>query len=238
MTVDIYIPVLVDQFAPDLGFKMIQILEEIGCKVNYNEKHTDTGDIAFKLGYWEDAKEIGEKFLKDFNEDRYVIAPSYSSIQYIRNYHNELFENSILHNQHKQLKKNTFEITEFLVKTLKITQLNVSFEGTAVIHPSCSIYKKGPDYSMHQLLEKVKGLKVITNEISNESCGCQEEFITDSHELVFQLGVQQLETAISSGANYLIVSDIECFLHLKEIQKKKDLNFQVLHVLDVLAKEE
>lgn len=237
MRVDVFIPSLVDQFAPELGFKLIQVLEEIGCKVDYNPNQTDSGDMAFKTGYWEDAKEIGEKLLKDFNEDQCVISPSASSVEYIRNHHEELFQNTTLHNQHKLLQKNIFELCEFLVGKLKITQLNASFTGRIAIHPSCSIYGKRSGEYMEALLGKVKGVELVPTDVANESCGANEEYISDAFDLSFRMGEQQLNAAYEAGASYLVVNDIECYLHLQQIQQKKDLKIQVLHVLDVIVPE-
>ena len=41
----------------------IKILEKAGCEVVYNEKQTCCGQPAYNAGYWEQAKEVGTKFL-------------------------------------------------------------------------------------------------------------------------------------------------------------------------------
>src|ERR1700745_3271970 len=100
---------------------MIKVLEKVGCGVNYNPEQTCCGQPAFNAGHFDHCKEVGEKFIKEFSGDRYVIVPSASCTGMIKNYYPELFTNSILHNQYSKLKKNIFEFSDFLVNVLKVT---------------------------------------------------------------------------------------------------------------------
>jgi L-lactate dehydrogenase complex protein LldE len=123
MVVDIFIPCFVDQLYPNTAMNMVKVLEKVGCDVNYNPEQTCCGQPAFNAGYWDDAKKVGEKFIKEFQNDRYIIAPSASCVGMIKNYYPELFHNSALHNEYKQLAKNIFEFSDFLVNVLKITDV-------------------------------------------------------------------------------------------------------------------
>ena len=78
MIVDIFIPCFVDQLYPQTGFNMVKVLERVGCDVNYNPEQTCWGQPAFNAGYWADAKKVGEKFIKEFQHDRYIVSPSAS----------------------------------------------------------------------------------------------------------------------------------------------------------------
>ena len=63
--VDIFIPCFVDQVYPETGMNMVKILEQVGCKVNYNPGQTCCGQPAFNAGFFDQAKEVAVKFLKD-----------------------------------------------------------------------------------------------------------------------------------------------------------------------------
>jgi len=84
---------------------MVKILERVGLDVHYNDKQTCCGQMAFNSGYWDEAKAIGEKFIRDFSNDRPIIGPSASCVGFIRNYYDELFYNTALHIEYKALKK-------------------------------------------------------------------------------------------------------------------------------------
>ena len=110
MEVDIFVPCFIDQVYPDTAWNMVKVLEKAGVKVHYNTNQTCCGQMAFNSGFWEDAKKLGEKFIKDFSRGRPVVGPSASCIGYVKNYYDELFYNSAHHIECKHLQRNIFEI--------------------------------------------------------------------------------------------------------------------------------
>ena len=97
MTVDIFIPCFIDQIYPETGMNMVRILEKFGVEVHYNENQTCCGQMTFNAGFREEARELGEKFIGDFPNDRPVVSPSASCVGYVRNYYGKLFFNTGLH---------------------------------------------------------------------------------------------------------------------------------------------
>ena len=47
---------------------MVKILEKFGVDVHYNGNQTCCGQMAFNSGFWDEAKQMGEKFIRDFPE--------------------------------------------------------------------------------------------------------------------------------------------------------------------------
>ena len=123
MIVDIFIPCFIDQFKPEIGFNMIKVLEKVGCSINYNVEQTCCGQPAYHSGNWNECKEVGEKFIKELLNDRYIVSPSDSCAGFVKKQYSELFHNTVLHNEYKEVQKKMFELTDFLVNILKITNL-------------------------------------------------------------------------------------------------------------------
>src|SRR5215468_10640700 len=115
MKVSLFIPCFVDQVYPETGFNMVKILEKVGCEVEYNPSQTCCGQPAYNAGFWNDARPVCEKFIRDFSEADFVVSPSGSCVGFIRNGYTDLFNNSALHNETKNLQRKTFELSEFLV---------------------------------------------------------------------------------------------------------------------------
>ena len=92
--VQLFIPCFVDQLYPATGFNMVKVLEKAGCEVTYNPAQTCCGQPAFNAGFWDDAKDVCDKFLKDFNKESYIVAPSASCVGFVRNYYGKIYENS------------------------------------------------------------------------------------------------------------------------------------------------
>ncbi|MEG1718429.1 MAG: (Fe-S)-binding protein, partial [Bacteroidales bacterium] len=136
--VDLFVPCCIDQLYPQTGFNVIKVLKHLGVKVHYNAEQTCCGQVAFKNGFWDEAKEIGEKFLHDFNNQRYIVCPSASCVGYIKNYYWKLFYNTSLHIEYKLLRENIFEFTDYLINVLRITDTGAVFEHKVTFHDSCA----------------------------------------------------------------------------------------------------
>src|SRR5215813_6026559 len=120
MNVQIFIPCFVDQLYPDTAFNMIKVLEKAGCTVSYNSKQTCCGQPAYNAGFWDEARPVCSKFIKDFKGSEYIVAPSASCVGFVRNYYGGFFDNSSQHNEVKDLSKRIFEFSEFMVNILQV----------------------------------------------------------------------------------------------------------------------
>ncbi|MEI6852115.1 MAG: (Fe-S)-binding protein, partial [Bacteroidota bacterium] len=142
MIVDLFIPCFVDQVYPQIGMNMVKIFEKLDVAVNYNTEQTCCGQMAFNSGFWNVAKAMGEKFINDFSGNRYIVAPSASCVGMVRNYYPELFNNTSLHNQFKQIQKNIFEFTDFLVTELRVDDLGAEFNSVITYHDACAALRE------------------------------------------------------------------------------------------------
>ncbi|MBN8703863.1 MAG: (Fe-S)-binding protein [Bacteroidetes bacterium] len=236
MIVDIFIPCFIDQIYPDAGFNMVKVLEKVGCSVNYNPEQTCCGQPAFNGGYWSEAKEIGEKFIKEFQNDRYIVCPSASCVGMIKNYYPDLFHNTVLHNQYKQVQKNMYEFTDFLVNVLKITDIGAKLDGIATYHDSCAALREyGIKREPRVLLEKVRGLTLKEMEDTETCCGFGGTFSVKFEPIAVGMGEQKIEHAMATKADYLVSTDMSCLMHMDGYIKNKNYNLKVMHIADVLA---
>ena len=236
MIVDAFIPCFIDQFYPATGFNMIKILEKLDIGVHYNENQTCCGQMAFNGGFWDEAKAVGEKFIKDFPNDRYVVGPSASCVGMVRNNYPKLFHNSALHNEYKQLKKNIYEFTDFLVNVLKVKELGANFEAIATYHDSCSALREyGIEDEPRLLLDHVKGLELREMKDRNVCCGFGGTFSVKFEAISTAMAEQKVHNALDTGAEYIISTDLSCLMHQQAYITKHKLPLKVMHVIDVLA---
>lgn len=215
---------------------MVKVLEEAGCTVLYNTNQTCCGQPAFNAGFRDQSKDVCAKFLKDFSGADYIVAPSASCVGFIRNYYTKLFDNSSLHNEVKELGKRTFELSEFLVNVLKISDFGAVLKGKATYHDSCAglrecKIKKEP----RALLSKVAGLELIEMNDVETCCGFGGTFAVKFEPISIGMADQKVSNAIATGADYIISTDLSCLMHLEGYIRFKGLNIQAMHIADVLA---
>jgi L-lactate dehydrogenase complex protein LldE len=236
MTVELFIPCFVDQLFPQTAFNMMKVLEKAGCRVNYNTNQTCCGQPAFNAGYWQEAKEVGHKFVEDLASDNYVVAPSGSCVGFVQGMYGEMFNNTIVHNQYKKLSSNIREFSEFLVNELGVDDMGASMEGIATYHDACGALREcGIKQEPRTLLDNVKGLEIREMADVETCCGFGGTFAVKYEPISIGMADQKVENARNTGADYLISTDSSCLMHLDGYIKKRGYNIQTLHIADVLA---
>jgi len=236
MEVDIHISCIIDQFYPETGFNLVKLLEKAGVTVHYLEEQTCCGQTAFVEGYWDEAKQLGEKFIRDFSNNRLVVSASPGCMGYVKTQFDELFYNGAFHNEYKQLQRNTWEISDFLVNVLKKTDFGAVYNHRAAFVTSC-VSKNS--YGLHeepqQLLAKVKGLKLVTLETADDCFGMAGMFAFRFEAVAIVMIKQLTDSALQAGVACLITNDPVAKLHLSAYIKKQQLPLQVVHLVDVLT---
>lgn len=236
MIVDAFIPCFIDQIYPETAFNMIKILEKLNVSVHYNTEQTCCGQMAFNSGFWEEAKEIGEKFIKDFQNDRPVVGPSASCVGMVRNHYPKLFHNTALHNESNQLIKNIYEFTDFLVNVLKVEDVGASFNTVVTYHDSCAALREyGIKEEPRKLLRNVKGLELIEMRDTDVCCGFGGTFSVKHESISTAMAQQKVENALETGAEYIVSTDSSCLMHQYGYIKKHKLPIKVIHIIDILA---
>ncbi len=215
---------------------MIKVLEKAGCTVSYNTSQTCCGQPAFNAGFWDEAKSVCNKFIKDFSGTDIIVTPSASCAGFVRNYYGKLFENSSVHNEVKELGKRIYEFSEFMVQVLKIEDVGAVLHGKATYHDSCAGLRecKIKD-EPRKLLSKVKGLSLVEMNDVETCCGFGGTFAVKFEAISIGMGEQKVENALATGADYLISTDLSCLMHLQGYIKHKGYSLKTMHLADVLA---
>lgn len=236
MIVDLFIPCFVDQVYPNAAMNMVKVLEKLNVGVNYNTEQTCCGQPAFNAGYWDQCREVGEKFIRDFPNDRPIIAPSASCVGMVKNYYGQMFHNSSLHNQYKTIQKNIYEFSDFLVNVLHVTDVGAKFEGVATYHDACSALRElNIKQAPRTLLNNVRGLELREMNESETCCGFGGTFSVKYEPIAVGMAEQKIINAEATKASYMISTDLSCLMHLDGYLKKQGKHMNVLHIADVLA---
>jgi L-lactate dehydrogenase complex protein LldE len=231
MIVDLFIPCYVDQVMPQTAWNMIRLLESIGCAVNYNHEQTCCGHPAFEAGYWDDSREVAQKFISEFNNDRYIIAPSVSCIDFIQKKYSEMFANSASLNELKSLQKNLYEFSDFVLNVLKITQLGSVSNAKVALIDFCRCNKNNA--FAEALLLKVKGIELI--KIENECCGFGGMFSVKYENISSEMAKELVHKVVDSGAAVLLSTEAACIMQLNSYVKENKIPLKIMSVIDYIA---
>jgi len=236
MQVQLFIPCFMDQLYPDTAFNAVKVLEKAGCTVKYNESQTCCGQPAYNAGFRKESKEVCAKFIRDFNGTDPIVTPSASCAGFVRNYYASLFDKAAEALELAHLTSRVFELTDFLVNRLGITDLGARFEGRATYHDSCAGLR---EYRLQdeprRLLREVRGLELVEMADNTTCCGFGGTFAVKFDPISVAMGDQKSRNAQATGTQFLISSDMSCLMHIAGVMGNGPDGMKCLHIADILA---
>ena len=236
MKVQLFIPCFIDQLYPQVAFNTVKILEKAGCTVSYNTQQTCCGQPAFNAGFWGESKDVCTKFVQDFDGADYIVSPSASCAGFVRNNYGKLFENNSYQSPAKKVATQIFELSEFLVKILNVTDLGASFNGKATYHDSCAGLREcNIKAEPRALLSHVNGLELIEMNDNETCCGFGGSFAVKYDTISVAMADQKIDNAVATEAEYIISTDMSCLMHLDGRINHNGQSIKVIHLADVLA---
>ncbi len=134
---------MVDMIYPAVGMATAELLERLGVEAIFPPEQTCCGQPAFNAGYRDEARTLAERFIDIFEplirsgQVDAIVAPSGSCATMTSHFYPVLFEEQPTSPQYQRaqaLAAVTFELTEFLVDVLGVTDVGSRFQGKVTYH--------------------------------------------------------------------------------------------------------
>jgi L-lactate dehydrogenase complex protein LldE len=179
---------------------------------------------------------VAKKFLHDFEGEGYIVGPSGSCTGFVRNYYDKMLENSAEHLLSTNVGKRMYEFTEFVTDILKVENIGATLEGKATYHDACGALREcGIKQAPRKLLNNVKGLELAEMKECETCCGFGGTFAVKFEPISVGMAQTKVQSALDTGAQYMISTDVSCLMHLQGYIDKNKLPMQTMHIADVLA---
>src|SRR5262249_40577532 len=171
--VSLFVTCIVDQLFPKVGLAMAEVLERIGCEVDFPEAQTCCGQPAFNSGFREEARQVARHFLSVMSGSEYVVVPSGSCASMITHHFEDIFQK-----EHRNLEAaralapRVWEFSSFLTEVAQVEDVGAELHEVVTYHDSCHALrelniKQGP----RRLLRNVRGLELREMDVAEECCG-------------------------------------------------------------------
>ncbi|MGH9661590.1 MAG: (Fe-S)-binding protein, partial [Bryobacteraceae bacterium] len=173
LRVSLFVTCVVDQLFPRVGLAMAEVLERIGCDVEFREAQTCCGQPAFNSGFRTEAREVARHFLRVFRDADYIVVPSGSCTSMIVHHFADLFQKEPdALEAARRLAPRVYEFSRFLVDVARVESVDARFDEVVTYHDSCHALrelriKDGP----RRLLRNVRGLELREMDVAEECCG-------------------------------------------------------------------
>ncbi|MCM3765526.1 (Fe-S)-binding protein [Neobacillus niacini] len=235
MRVSLFATCLVDMFQSHVGIAIVELLERLGCEVDFPESQVCCGQPAYNSGYVKESKEAMKVMMETFQDADYVVSPS-GSCAYMFQEYPDIFEGDpVWEPKAKRLAEKTYELTQFIVDVLKIEDVGASFEGAVTYHTSCHMTRLlGVKDAPMILLKNVKGLKFTELPGKEQCCGFGGTFSVKMAQISEQMVDEKVRHVEETEAEYLIGADAGCLMNIGGRIQRQGKPIRVLHIAEVL----
>lgn len=240
MNVGLFVTCLVDLMRPGIGFATLRLLESAGCTVVVPETQTCCGQPAFNAGDMPAAAALTRKAIAEFEGFDYVVVPSGSCADQIRNqYPGLLAADPEWRQRAEALATRTYELTDFLVTVLTLDAVPGTHAGSVTYHDSCTgLRGLGIKAQPRVLLSKLKGVALVEMIASEECCGFGGTFSVKFGELSAAIAERKCQHILDSRARTVAGGDLGCLLNIEgKLRRMGNESVAVKHVAELLAGE-
>ena len=218
MKVALFITCFNDMLFPQVGQATVRLLRRLGQDVEFPEGQTCCGQMHFNTGYRADCVPLVRRFAEVFAGFDAVVTPSPSCAGMVRHQHGPLAASTgdpALEAAVGEVVPRVYELTEFLVDVLGVTDVGAAFPATVTLHPTChSVRALGIGDRPRRLLEAVDGLTLVDLPDADQCCGFGGTFAAKNADTSLAMGSDKLAAVASTGASVLTAADTSCLMHL------------------------
>ncbi|HEX2729224.1 MAG TPA: (Fe-S)-binding protein, partial [Rubrobacteraceae bacterium] len=175
LRVALFITCFNDTLFPETGRATVRILERLGHEVEFPLEQTCCGQMHFNTGYQREAIPLVRRFVEVFSPYDAVVAPSGSCVGMVRELYPlaaGLANDARLAEQIEALAPKVFELSEFLVKKLGVTDVGAYYPHRVTYHATChSLRMLKVGEAPLELLRNVRGIDLVELPEARECCG-------------------------------------------------------------------
>ena len=242
--VALFVTCMVDMLYPEVGMATVELLEKHGVEVIFPEAQTCCGQPAFNAGFRDEARELARRFVDIFEPlvisgavDA-VVAPSGSCTTMVTHFYDALFESQdAVEYRYRvaNLAAATFELTEFLVDVLGVTDTQSRFQGKLTYHACCHLLRElGVDGQPRALLEQIEGAELTPLDGSDECCGFGGLFAIKNAPISTAMGERKTANLAKSGADVVTLCDVSCMTHINGLLERQGQRCRAIHIAEIL----
>jgi len=228
---------IVDMIYPEIAEATVTLLERAGATVVVPPGQTCCGQVAFNSGEWRDAAAVARRNLRVLRGWGDVVMPSGSCAAMIRHSYAELFrDDPALLAEARELAGRTYELTEYLVDVLGVTDLGAQFKGRVTIHDAChGLRGLGLGHQSRALLASVDGARIVEAPEHDRCCGFGGLFAVKQSAVSGAMVARKVETLCSTGADVAVTGDASCMTQINGRMSRLGVPMRVLHIAQFLA---
>jgi L-lactate dehydrogenase complex protein LldE len=130
----------------------------------------------------------------------------------------------------------TYELTEFLVDVLGVTDLGAHYPGQITYHSSCHLLRElGVNRQPRALLAAVRGAQFIELPHADECCGFGGVFSVEHPEISAAMLERKIANIEASSSSTVVSCDAGCITNINGGLHRRGKNQRAVYIAEILA---
>ena len=222
-------------FQSNVGIATVELLERLGCEIEFPKGQICCGQPAYSSGYVKDARNAMKHMISTFETAEYIVTPSGSCATMLKEYPHVLQDEPEWQRRAQIMADKTYELTQFIVHVLKVEDVGAVLNGKATVHTSCHMTRLlGAKEEPFTLLNHVQGLDITPLTNAQNCCGFGGTFSVKMGPISEQMVDEKVNHIHESQADFLIGADCGCLMNIKGRIDRKQQQVKVMHIAEVL----
>jgi L-lactate dehydrogenase complex protein LldE len=237
--VALFITCFNDTLFPETGQATVEVLERLGHEVEFPLAQTCCGQMHFNTGYQREAIPLVRRFVEVFSPYEAVVSPSGSCVGMVRVLYPmaaDLAGDRELGRRVDALAPKVFELSEFLVKKLKVTDVGAYYPHRVTYHPTChSLRMLKIGDAPQELLRAVRGIDLVELPEAKECCGFGGTFAVKNADTSMAMLGDKIRRVLDTEAEVCTAGDNSCLMHIGGGLQRLRAGVETVHLAQILA---
>jgi L-lactate dehydrogenase complex protein LldE len=237
--VALFVTCLADGVVPQVAQATVRVLERAGVRVDMPWAQTCCGQMHVNSGYPREAIPLVRNHVAAFGGYDAIVVPSGSCTAAIRYQHADvarLAGDQALAAGAQAVADRTWELSEFLVDVLGVTDVGAYFPHRVTYHPSChSLRLLRVGQRPLQLLRAVEGIDLVELPGAEQCCGFGGTFALKNAAVSGAMLADKIAAVRQTGAAFATAGDASCLLHLGGGLSRLRTGIGTRHLAEILA---
>ena len=242
MRVALFTTCLVDGMTPGVGQACVRLLERLGVEPEVPAAQTCCGQMHANTGYPREAVPLVRQYVRAFEGYDAIVVPSGSCAGAVRHQHAVLARQAgddALLAAVEKVAARTYELSEFLVDVLGVTDVGAYYPHRVTYHPTCHSLRllRVGDRPL-RLLRAVRGLELAELPGADQCCGFGGTFAVKNADTSTAMLTDKMANVLSTHAEVCTAGDASCLMHIGGGLSRLRSGTRTVHLAEILASTE
>lgn len=224
-----------DVLRPEAGVATVRLLRRLGVTVHFPEQQTCCGQPFYNSGFLAGARDLARHTIETFADGRPVVTPSGSCGAMVKVEYPHLFhDDAAWHERAEELAARTFELSDFLVNRLQVTDVGARFEGKVAYHYACHMRGLGLKDEAETLIKNVRGVDLRPLVKQDMCCGFGGSFAVRYPQISGAMVADKVGCVVQTEADALVSTDTGCLMNIGGALHRQGNPIRVMHLAELL----